>query len=248
MLKGKRIVITGANGGIGNSICELFLKNNAKLVLLYNNNHDNIDQLLKNYDNCKSNIDIFQVDLLNNSQLQSTVDSIISTSDIDGMVHCVTLPIVYENFLQKKWEDYQTNIELQTKSFLQLVHSLSPSMKKRRQGKIVNILSSVVVGKPVSGASDYIVGKYSLLGLSKALATELGPFNINVNCISPSLTNTPLIENFPSKLKEIIISQTPLGRLGEKDDVASLALFLCSNYSDYITGENILITGGQTMY
>jgi 3-oxoacyl-[acyl-carrier protein] reductase len=62
------------------------------------------------------------------------------------------------------------------------------------------------------------------------------------------MTNTTLIENFPSKLKEITISQTPLGRIGEKDDVASLALFLCSNYSNYITGENILLTGGQTMY
>lgn len=248
MLKGKRIVITGANGGIGNSICETFLKNDAKLVLLYNNNRNNIDQLLKNYENYKSNIEIFQVDLLNNSQLQNTAESIISNSNIDGIVHCVTLPIVYKNFLQKTWKDYQMNIELQTKSFLELIHYLIPSMKKQKQGKIVNILSSVVVGKPASGVSDYIVGKYSLLGLSKALATELGSFNINVNCISPSMTNTSLIENFPSKLKEIMISQTPLGRIGEKDDVASLALFLCSNYSNYITGENILITGGQTMY
>ncbi|MBT5772299.1 MAG: SDR family oxidoreductase [Flavobacteriaceae bacterium] len=248
MLNGKRIVITGANGGIGNSICEIFLKNNAKLVLLYNNNRDNIDQLLKNYKNYKSNVEIFQVDLLNDSQLQNTANSIISTNNIDGIVHCVTLPIVYKNFLQKTWKDYQMNIELQTKSFLQLVRYLIPSMKKQNHGKIINILSSVVVGKPISGVSDYIVGKYSLLGLSKALSTELGPFNINVNCISPSMTNTPLIENFPSKLKEITISQTPLGRIGEKDDVASLALFLCSNYSNYITGENILLTGGQTMY
>jgi 3-oxoacyl-[acyl-carrier protein] reductase len=248
MLNGKRILITGANGGIGNSICEIFLKNNAKLVLLYNNNRDNIDQLLKNYGDQKSNIDIFQVDLLNNLQLQNTAASIISTGNIDGIIHCVTLPIVYKNFLQKTWEDYQMNIELQTKSFLELVHYLIPSMKKQKHGKIVNILSSTVVGKPISGASDYIVAKYSLLGLSKALAIELGSFNINVNCISPSMTNTPLIENFPSKLKEITISQTPLGRIGEKDDVASLALFLCSNHSNFITGENILMTGGQIMY
>ena len=121
MLNGKRIVITGANGGIGNSICEIFLKNNAKLVLLYNNNRDNIDQLLKNYKNYKSNVEIFQVDLLNDSQLQNTANSIISTNNIDGIVHCVTLPIVYKNFLQKTWKDYQMNILVHAEIFRKMI-------------------------------------------------------------------------------------------------------------------------------
>jgi 3-oxoacyl-[acyl-carrier protein] reductase len=121
-------------------------------------------------------------------------------------------------------------------------------MKERKRGKIISILTSYTVGRPPNNISPYLVGKYSLLGLSKSLAVELGPYGITINCISPSMTNTPLIEKLPSKLKEITASQIPLGKLAEPKNVASVALFLCSDHADYISGENILVTGAQTMH
>jgi len=248
MLDGKRILLTGANGGLGSSICETFLKNNASLVLLYHKKRENIDQILKKYEKQDSKIEVYQVDLLNDTEFQKIINIILSNGDIDAIIHSVTLPLQNKNILQNDWSNYQSHIELQTKSLLNIVHGLVPSMKKRKQGKIINILTSIVVGRPPTGISDYIVGKYSLLGLSKSLAVELGPFNITVNCISPSMIDTPLTEKLPRKFKEIHISQTPLGRLGEPQDVASLALFLCSSYSDFVSGENFLITGAGTMH
>lgn len=216
--------------------------------MFYHKNRKDIDNLLKKHQNKNSNIEIHQVDLLDRNKLEETMKQILKNGNIDAVVHSVTLPIENKSIFNKKWEDFQLQIELQIKSLFHIIHFLLPSMKTRKQGKIVNIITSYVVGRPPTGISDYIIGKYSLLGLTKALAVELGQFGITVNGISPSLTNTPLTEKLPSKLKEINASQVPLGRLAEPQDVASAALFLCSKYSDFVSGENFLLTGGSTMY
>lgn len=233
---------------MGISICETFLQNNAKLVLLYHKDRTKIDKLLENNPNKKSAVDVYQVDLLNSNEIQKTMESVLRLGYVDGFVHSVTLPITNKSITEKQWSDYQSHIELQTKSFLQIVQSLIPSMKIKKHGKIVSILTSYTVGRPPSNMSDYIVAKYSLLALSKSLSVELGPFGITVNCISPSMTNTPLIEKLPLKLKELTAVQVPIGRLAEPVDVASTALFLCSKHSDYISGENLLVSGGNTMH
>jgi len=248
LLKDKRILITGANGGIGISLCETLLQNNAKLVLLYNQKRENINKFLETHRDSNSSIEIQQVDLLNNLKLEHTMNSVLESGQIDTFIHSVTLPIKNKSIIDIRWEDYLSHIEIQTRSFLQIVQSLIPSMKAKKRGKIISILTSYTVGRPPNSMSDYIVGKYSLLGLSKSLAIELGHLGITVNCISPSMTNTPLIEKLPSKLKEIVVSQIPLGRLAEPEDISSVALFLCSKYSDYVSGENFLVTGGQTMH
>ena len=246
MLKGQRVLITGANGGIGKSICEILLQNNAKLVLFYHEKRTQIDKLLEQYGN--SSIETQQVDLLDNKKLENTMNSVIESDKIDAFIHSATLPIENKEIVNMSWENYQSHIDVQTRSFFHIVQSLIPHMKTKKQGKIISILTSYTVGRPPNNISPYLVGKYSLLALSKSLAVEVGRYGITVNCISPSMTNTPLIENLPSKLKEITASQTPLGRLAEPKDVASMALFLCSNYANYVSGENFLVAGGQTMH
>ena len=122
------------------------------------------------------------------------------------------------------------------------------NMKSKKVGKIISILTTYVVGSPPSKISDYIVGKYSLLGLTKCFAVELAPFGITVNSISPSMTDTPLIEDLPLKLKQITANQNPMKRLCEPHDVASAVLFFCSKHSNFITGENLIVSGGHTMH
>jgi len=246
LLTGQRILITGANGGIGKAICEILLQNNAKLVLFYNKNKTQVDKLLEKYGN--DSIEIHEVDLLNIKKIENVMNLISSSDKIDCFIHSVTIPIENKEITKLQWEDYQSHIDIQTRSFLQIVQSLMPNMKEKKQGRIISILTSYTIGRPPNNMSPYIVGKYSLLGLSKSLAVELGPYGITVNCISPSMTNTALIEKLPSKLKEITASQVPLGRLAEPKDVASMVLFVCSRSSDYISGENFLVTGGQTMH
>jgi len=248
MLEKKRILITGANGGIGSSISEKLLKNNGNLVLLYHKNRTQIDKLLSKNLDLKDSSEIYQVDLFDENQLAKILTEILNPGKIDIFIHSVSLPLEHKPVTDITWKDFQSNIELQTKSFLQIVKSLIPSLKESKPGKIICILSSATVGKPPTKMSHYIVGKYSLLGLVKSLSVELANYGITVNCISPSMTDTPLIDKFPTKLKEISSNQNPLGRLVKPDEIASAVLFLCSKNSDFISGENLLITGAETMH
>lgn len=248
MLSGKRILLTGANGGIGLAICKTFLENKANLILFYHQKRNELDSLLAQYNITNSSVELYNVDLLDLLKLKQVLQQVIDKGHVDGFVHSVTFSTTRKNFADMQWEDIQAHIELQTKSFFQIVQSLLPSMKERKKGRIVSILTSYVVGSPPNSMSNYIVGKYSLLGLTKSLSVELGSYGITVNSVSPSMTNTPLLNPLPNKLKEIVKNQTPLQKLAEPKDVASAALFLCSDYADYISGENLLVTGGSVMY
>lgn len=244
MLSGKRILVTGANSGIGFSICDLFLKNNAKLVLFYHKNKDQIEKLHTH----KDQTEIHQVNLLADSDVEAATTKSLQTGPIDGFIHSVSHPLKMKSAGDLDWKDYQTQIDLQVKSFFNIVKCVVPLMKSRKYGKIISIVTSATVDIPPSNMSDYVVGKYSLLGLSKTLSVELRRFNITVNCISPSMVNTNLIANMPEKFKEVAASQSPTGKLIKPSDVASVALFLCSKQADHISGENIVVSGGPTKY
>jgi 3-oxoacyl-[acyl-carrier protein] reductase len=244
LLSGKRILVTGANSGIGFSICELLLKNNAKLVLFYHKNNNQIEKLHSH----KNQIESHQVNLLVDSDVETAVTRSLQDRPIDGFIHSVSHPLKMKSIGELDWKDYQTQIDLQAKSFFSIVSHIIPSMKSRKHGKIISIMTSATVGIPPSNMSDYVVGKYSLLGLSKAMAVELGRFNITVNCISPSVVDTNLTANMPAKFKEFAAGQSPTGKLVTPSDVASVALFLCSEKANSISGENIVVDGGPIKY
>lgn len=244
MLSGKRILVTGANSGIGSSICEKLLQNNAKLVIFYHKNKEQIKKL----HSYKNQIESHHVDLLIGPDIEAAVTKSLQDGPIDGFIHSVSHPLKMKSIGDLDWNDYQTQIDLQTKSFFNIVRHILPSMKLRKHGKIISIMTSATIDAPPSSMSDYVVGKYSLLGLSKAMAVELGRFNITVNCISPSLVDTDLTANMPTKFKEIVAGQSPTGKLVAPIDVASVALFLCSEKADRISGENIIVDGRPIKY
>jgi 3-oxoacyl-[acyl-carrier protein] reductase len=243
----KHILITGANGGIGFEVTKSLAKQDAKLTLLYHENMEKIGKLQSDLED--KHIEIKKVDLANEKELDKTISSILEKHPIDIFIHSPTYPIQHKDVMNTAWNDFQKQLDLQTKSFLQISKLIIPQMKSQKFGKIISILTSYVVGKPPNGIADYVVGKYSLLGLTKCMATELGSFGIRVNSVSPSMVNTPLTETLPGKLKEITKSQIPLeNKLAEPAEVAGTILFLCTDNSNYITGENILVTGGHTMH
>ena len=241
----KHILITGANGGIGFEVARLLAEQKAKLTLLYHENQ----QQLENFSTSGQQLEIKKVDLANEKELDKTISSILEKHPIDIFIHSPTYPIQHKDIMNTTWNDLQKQFDLQTKSFLQISKLIIPQMKSQKFGKIISILTSYVVGKPPNGIPDYVVGKYSLLGLTKCMAGELGSFGIRANSVSPSMVDTPLTDPLPNKLKEITKSQIPLeNRLAEPTEVAGVILFLCRNDANYITGENILVTGGHTMH
>ena len=241
----KNILITGSNGGIGFAISELFAKQNTKLTLLYHENNQKIERLKKEF----TSIEIMKTDLSNSAKLDETINSILKDHSIDIFIHSPAYPIEHNNIMKLTWDDFQRQFDLNVKSFFQISRSIIPQMKSNRFGRIISILTSYVIGKPPNLLSDYIVAKYSLLGMMKCMAVELGAFGINVNSVSPSMVNTPLTESLPNKLKEIIKSQIPLEkRLAEPTDISKVIAFLSSENANYITGENISVSGGSSMH
>ena len=241
----KHILITGSNGGIGFEVARLLAEQKAKLTLLY---HENAQQL-DNFTTSGQSLEIKKVNLVNGKEIDETISSILEDHPIDIFIHSPAHPIQHKDIMNTTWNDLQKQFDLQTRSFLQISKLIIPQMKSQKFGKIIPILTSYVVGKPPNGIADYVVGKYSLLGLAKCMAGELGSFGIRVNSVSPSMVNTPLTDPLPSKLKEITKSQIPLeNRLAEPTEVADVVLFLCGDGANYITGENILVTGGHTMH
>ena len=241
----KHILITGANGGIGFAVAKLLAGQKANLTLLYHKN----SQQLENFSIPGQMLELRKVDLANEKEIDKTISSILEDHPIDIFIHSPAYPIQHKDITNTAWNDFQKQFDLQTKSFLQISKLIIPHMKSQKFGKIISILTSYVVGKPPNGITDYVVGKYSLLGLTKCMAAELGSFGIRANSVSPSIVNTPLTDPLPNKLKEITKSQIPLeNRLAEPSEVAEVVLFLCGDGSNYITGENILVTGGYTMH
>ena len=244
-MENRNILITGSNGGIGFAVSEYFAKQNNNLTLLYHENNQRISKLKKEF----PSVEIIQTDLSNSDKLDETMKSVLKEHSIDIFIHSPAYSIGHSDIMKLTWDDFQRQFDLHVRSFFHISKTIVPQMKLNKFGRIVSVLTSYVTGKPPNLLSDYVVAKYSLLGMMKCMAVELGAFGINVNSVSPSMVNTPLTEDLPNKLKEITKLQVPLGkRLAETTDISKVIGFLCSENSDYITGENILVTGGSSMH
>jgi 3-oxoacyl-[acyl-carrier protein] reductase len=248
MLKGKKILLTGSNGGVGIEVAKLLIKNNAQVILCYNKNRKNLDHLIKENKKKINNIQIEKLDLTKEKNIDKVLKKKLKVSPIDIFIHLPTFPHEHNDIMKNEWSDFQKNIDLQAKAVFKISKHIVPGMKIKKKGKIISVLTSYVIGRPPNGVSKYVTAKYTLLGIMKSMAVELGKFGINVNSVSPSIIETELTRKLPLKLKEMTKSQIPLeNRFATPLEIANVILFLCKKESDYINGENILVTGGYTM-
>ena len=150
-------------------------------------------------------------------------------------------------FWDLKWEHYQSQIEGSLLSTHSLCKAVLPLMQKKATGTIINITSDLIA-RPSIPYHEYTTAKSALTGFSRNLAAELGPFGIRVNCVAPGLVYpTDSSADTKENLKEAIISQTPLRRIANPEDVAGAVLFLASDWSKFITGQTIYVDGGLVM-
>ena len=243
MLKNKKILITGATGGIGKAIAFLFAKNNAELFLT-GRNKKKLDklksQILRLY---KVKISIYVFDISNYDEIKNAFKNIfLKTKNIDVLIN--NAGILKDNFIGMI-SNRDINNLINTNligpiNFTQLVSKIIV----KKNSSIINI-SSIVGKSGNSGQVLYSSSKSGLLGFTLSAAKEFASKGIRVNAIAPGLIKTKMIKNIPHKMYSEILSSIKMNRIGKPIDVANVALFLSSDLSTYVTGQIIGVDGGM---
>ena len=239
-LKNKKAVITGATGGIGNSIIEKFYTEGAK-VLGTGTNEEKLNKLKNDF----NGIILKRFDISNHKEIEKFVDTVCDQLEGCPDILINNAGITKDNLsLRMSQTEWQQVIDINLTSTFLLCKFFLKKMIKNKSGKIINITS--VVGHTGNiGQANYAASKSGIIGMSKSLALEYAKKNININCISPGFIKTNMTEKIDQKFKELILAKIPSNRLGEPSDVANVAAFLSSEMSNYITGETIHVNGGM---
>ncbi len=239
-LENKNIIITGATGGIGNSIVDTLISLKAK-VLITGTNEKKLDELKNKY----KNLIAIKQDISAHDEIEKFVDKCHANLDdrIDILIN--NAGITRDNLMIRMDKDeWDKVINLNLTSIFLLSKYTIKKMLKKKFGKIINITS--VVGHTGNlGQVNYSASKGGLTSMSKSLALEYAKKNITVNCIAPGFISTAMTEKINEDYKNQLKSKIPLDRFGTPQDIANTAAFLCSDLSNYITGETIHINGGM---
>ena len=240
-LKDKKILITGATGGIGHSLVKKFYELGS-IVLATGTNVDKLDKLKQEFKNIK--VKSFKLD--QHLEIEKFIDSCYT--DLDGIdVLINNAGITLDNLAIRLTDDnWKKVIDINLTSTFLMCKQTIKKMLKKKQGKIINI-TSIVAHTGNLGQANYAASKAGIIGFSKSLAIEYAKKKININCISPGFIKTEMTDKINEEFKKILISKIPSGDLGKGEDIAHCAAFLASEMSDYITGETIHVNGGMYM-
>ncbi len=241
-LKENNIIVTGATGGIGNSIVKKLYTAGAN-ILATGTKNEKLEELKKKF----QNIQILKFDISQTNNLENFIED--ATKKLGGKLDCIVnnAGITQDNLaIRMSIEEWRKVIDINLTSTFLISKFAIKKMLKNKKGKIINITS--VVGHTGNlGQTNYTASKAGIVAMSKSLAIEYAKKNININCISPGFIKTAMTDKIDEKFKEIIISKIPSARLGEPEDIANAVIFLASSHSDYINGETLHVNGGLYM-
>ena len=239
-LKDLNVILTGATGGIGNSILEKLVAGGAN-VIASGTNENKLNLIKEKY----QKVNIQKFDISNHEQIENYIDKCNEILDnrIDVLIN--NAGITRDNLtIRMKDEEWKKVIDVNLTSTFLLSKNTIKKMLKNKKGKIINI-TSVVGHSGNIGQANYAASKSGIVGMSKSLALEYGKKNIKVNCVSPGFITSNMTDKISDEFKEILKSRISLNKFGEPQDVANTIVVLCSDLSNYITGETIHVNGGM---
>ena len=238
----KKILITGASGGIGSSIADKFLKNKYEMILT-SSSDATLSNLKKKYG---ENHHYYILDFKNPDENNTILKKISEEhQDLDVIVN--NAGITDDSLLLRMKTDQWNNvIQANLSSNFTIIKALLPNMIRNKSGNIIGV-SSVVATSGNPGQSNYVAAKSGMIGFYKSIALEVASRNINVNVVSPGFIISPMTNKLNDNQKNVILEKIPMKRFGEANEIADLVYFLSSDVSKYITGQNIHINGGMLM-
>ena len=240
--KGKNVLITGGTKGIGLAIAKAFHKSEASLIVTGTKKKPNLRELFGDSNN---KICYIQLDFSHDPPIERTLNNIIKNKKIDVLINNAGINRI-DSINDIKENDWDFLNKVNLKGPFLITRMISKKMINQKFGKILNIASVFSVVSKKKRAS-YSSTKWGLVGLTKAVALDLAPYNILVNSLSPGFVKTKLTEQILGKSGMQKISKSiPLKYLADPSEIAKTALFLTSDLNTYITGQNIIIDGGFT--
>lgn len=245
-LSGKAAIVTGASRGIGRSIALKLAEEGARVAVNYSGSQAKAEEVVDLIRQNGGEAFSVQADVSDAESVQAMVAQTMEHfGSVDILVN--NAGITRDNLLMRMKEDEWDDVmNTNLKGVFLCTKAVTRQMMKQRSGKIVNISSIVgVAGNP--GQANYVAAKAGVIGLTKTSAKELASRNIHVNAVAPGFITTEMTDELPEDVKGQMLSQIPLGKLGNPEDVAKAVLFLSTSDSDYMTGQTLHIDGGMVM-
>ena len=246
LLSGKTALVTGGSRGIGAEIVSTLATNGAHVFLGYNKSRKAATELERNLVADGHSAKALKLDVCCQEDISQVRDIINETGTLNILINNASPRVKANSFENWSLQDMEFQYKQIVGGTFSMIQAMLPLLLKDK-GKVVNVVSTAALGRTAHGWLPYVSAKSALLGLSRNLALELGPKGINVNMVSPSMVDTDLVSDVPQRFKDMAIMSTPLRRMGCVEDVAQAVLFLSSPMSDFISGENIIISGGSHM-
>ncbi|WP_075617526.1 3-oxoacyl-[acyl-carrier-protein] reductase [Paenisporosarcina indica] len=245
-LNGKTAIVTGASRGIGAEIAKYLAKEGARVIVNYSGSQSKAEEVVKE-------IEAFGGEALAVQASVSDADSVTALISAT-MEHFGSIDILVNNagitrdnlIMRMKENEWDDVINTNLKGVFLCTKAVTRQMMKQRAGRIVNIASIVGVSGN-AGQANYVAAKAGVIGLTKTTAKELASRNINVNAIAPGFISTEMTADLPEEVKAQMLTQIPLAKLGNPEDVAKAVIFLASDDSNYITGQTLHVDGGMVM-
>lgn len=243
-LENKVVIITGATRGIGLETARAFLENKAKVIIL-GSKQESVDKAIKTLNDEGYPVDGFYPNLSNYPEVANFVSEIINKyGKIDILINNAGISAT-KKIEDTTSEEFNNIMNLNVNAIFNMVKAVTPHMKEKKQGVILNTSSMVSIYGQPSGIG-YPTSKFAVNGLTKSLARELAPFNIRVNAVAPGITKTDMVAALPQEMIDNLIKTIPLGRIGEPRDIANAFLFLASPMASYISGVILQVDGLAT--
>lgn len=245
-LEGKVAVVTGASRGIGRAIALKLAEEGAKVVVNYSGSQAKAEEVVAMIQENGGEAIAVQASVSQTEEVTALMDAAVKTyGSLDILVN--NAGITKDNLIMRMKEDeWDDVLNTNLKGVFLCTKAVTRQMMKQRAGRIINI-SSIVGVAGNAGQANYVAAKAGVIGLTKTTAKELASRNILVNAIAPGFIETEMTEQLPEDIKQGMLTQIPLAKLGQPEDIAKAVAFLASEDANYMTGQTLHIDGGMVM-